>query len=500
MPIPPPAPRPRPRPSPSISRPPILAAAAAFALALAPIPVARADDPPASATNPHPDSVASADNAVTRLRARVRAASANANADPDAPPPLVFERDRGLGYLRSLLEALDVPVSSQVLVFSKTSLQRDRIGPRTPRAIYFNDDVYVGYCRDGEVLEISAADPILGTAFYTLDQEPGPRPRLVRQTDACLVCHGSSATRGHPGHLVRSVFPDPRGEPILAAGSHRTDHASPLDERWGGWYVTGSHGTTQRHMGNWTIARDRDREREPLRRAARTAGVHDSDSDPDGDDPDDRPPAALSADDNLRGQNRDDLREFFTVSAYLSPHSDIVALMVLEYQAALHNRIAAATLETRAALEYQRGINEALGEPPGTLFESTRRRIDSVCEQLVRALLLVGEAPLVEPVAGTSEFAREFQARGPRDPAGRSLRDLDLRTRLFRYPCGYLVHSEAFDRMPEEARRGTLDRLLKVLKGENQHPDYARLSPDDRTAILEILRATKPDLPPEWRE
>ena len=153
------------------------------------------------------------------------------------------------GYLRSLLKGLEVPESSQVLVFSKTSFQRERISPETPRALYFSDDVMVGFCDRGRVMEISAADEVIGTAFYTIDQTPGGRPVIQRQTETCLLCHSSSANLGFPGHLVRSVFVDSQGIPLLASGSHRTDHTSPLAERWGGWYVTGTSGR-QKHMGN----------------------------------------------------------------------------------------------------------------------------------------------------------------------------------------------------------------------------------------------------------
>src|SRR5262245_4686121 len=107
--------------------------------------------------------------------------------------------EEGLGYLRALLRELEVPVSSQTLVYSKTSLQRQRISPRMPRALYFSDDVYVGFCQGGEVLEVSAVDPQLGTVFYTLEQEIAVRPQIQRQTDNCLICHGSSMTRDTPG-------------------------------------------------------------------------------------------------------------------------------------------------------------------------------------------------------------------------------------------------------------------------------------------------------------
>jgi hypothetical protein len=180
------------------------------------------------------------DNPVTRLRGRIDAGD----------KPLTY--DKKLGYLPSLLRALNVPESSQMLVFSKTSMQRERIGPRTPRAIYFNDETYIGYCQRGTVVEVTAVDPKLGAVFFTLDQKPSDKPRFVRQTDTCLTCHGSSQNQGFPGHLARSVFPDAGGYPILSLGSHRIDQSSPLRERWGGWYVTGTTGR-QNHLGNLIV-------------------------------------------------------------------------------------------------------------------------------------------------------------------------------------------------------------------------------------------------------
>ncbi len=201
-----------------------------------------------------------------------------------------------------------------MLVFSKTSLQRERISPKTPRAIYFNDEVMVGFCLRGSVIEISAADDGLGTAFYTLEQDREEKPSPQRQTDSCLLCHGSSSNQGFPGHLVRSLFVDWQGNPLLANGSFRTDHSSPLAERWGGWYVTGTSGG-QKHMGNM-ICRGSKRPEEI---------------------------------DNAEGVNVVDLKDRFTISSYLAPHSDIVALMVLEHQAGMLNRLARAGLETRMA-------------------------------------------------------------------------------------------------------------------------------------------------------
>ena len=252
-------------------------------------------------------------NPVSALEARQHAGTA------------VLSSEETHGYLASLLEQLAVPRSSQVLVFSRTSLQRSRISPRTPRAIYFNDEVTVGFCLRGDVLEIAAADPALGTAFYTVDQNPRKRGAITRQTENCLLCHGSSVNQGFPGHLVRSVLPDRTGEPVFSRGTKRVDHSTPFADRWGGWYVTGTSGK-QTHQGN---------------------KLFDKWSDP-------KP---------TEGVNVTDLKGLFTVANYLTPHSDLVALMVLEHQGETHNRLCAANLLTRLALAEQAEINKAMALP-----------------------------------------------------------------------------------------------------------------------------------------
>ncbi len=375
-----------------------------------------------------------------------------------------LEYEEGRGYLRSLLAALEVPVSTQMLVFSKTSLQRDRIAPRTPRAIYFSDDVYVGFCQDGEVLEVSAVDPQLGAVFYTLDQEPLQAPALRRQLDNCLICHGSSQTKDIPGHVVRSVLTAADGLPILSAGTYRIDHSSPLEKRWGGWYVTGTHGK-QKHLGN-LIIRGRTEPKEI---------------------------------DNSAGHNNLSLADRFDTSHYLSPHSDIVALTVLEHQAGAHNYLTRASFLTRQAMHYQQALNREMGTPADTVWDSTKSRIKSACEPLVEYLLFSDEAPLTAKVEGTSAFAAEFVERGPRDEQGRSLRDFDLERRLFKYPCSYLIHSPSFAALPTEARDYVFRRMWEVLTGKDKSEKFAHLSPADREAVLAILLGTLSDLPDYWR-
>jgi hypothetical protein len=397
-------------------------------------------------------SAAAPRNAVVRLRERLATGEETLTFDPEH------------GYLRSLLRTLDVPESSQVLVYSKTSLQRERISPKTPRAIYFNDDVMVGFCLRGQVIEISAADDALGTTFYTLPQVREKRPVPVRQTESCMICHSSSANQGIPGHLVRSLYVDREGNPLLSSGSFRTDHTSPLAERWGGWYVTGTSGR-QAHMGN-RIGRGPERPEEF---------------------------------ENEGGRNVLDLKDRFTTGLYPTPHSDIVALMVLEHQAGMLNRLARAGMETRMALHYEREINTALGRPAGTHSESARSRIARVGDEVVDYLLFRDEARLTDRVAGTSSFASDFASRGPRDAKGRSLRDLDLATRLFRHPLSYLIYSRAFDSLPGEVKEHVYRRLWDVLNGGKLGKDGPELAAEDREAILAILRETKPDLPDYWK-
>ncbi|MDG2219932.1 MAG: hypothetical protein P8L85_01030 [Rubripirellula sp.] len=362
----------------------------------------------------------------------------------------------GYGYLRSVLEALDVPISSQTLVFSRTSLQLQRISPRRPRALYFSDDVYIGFCQQGDVLEIAATDATQGATFYVMEQDQQGSPTFLRDKGVCLSCHASSRTQNVPGYLVRSVFTDVSGRPRFGSGTFLTDQTSNFHDRWGGWYVTGQHGA-MRHMGN-TICR---------------GDEHTFDREP--------------------GANHKELSKYFSVDDYLSPHSDIVALMVLEHQTQMHNAIAAANYETRLALYQCREMNKLLERPDDYRSDSTKRRIASSVDRVLRYLLMCDEFTLTDQVVGTSEFTSDFTARGKQDTAGRSLREFNLETRLFEYPCSYLIHAPAFTKLPDEVRRPILGRLNDILSGKDTAPEFNHLSPAMRQDITEILRDTMPE-------
>lgn len=370
-----------------------------------------------------------------------------------------LEHSEKNGYLESVLKALGVPVSSQGLVFSKTSFQLHRISPSNPRSIFFNDEVYVGWVRGGDLLELAAVDPNLGGVFYMLEQTKTDKPRFVRN-DECLQCHTSNATQNVPGFVVRSVYPDERGYPIAPLGSHITNHCSPLTERWGGWYVTGTHGEA-RHAGNILFTESSDPEKP----------------------------------EQLTGVNLTRLDKKFTPASYLSAHSDIVALLVLEHQTQMHNLITRLNYETRLALHHQKIMDEALQRAGDELSDSTRRRIERAADDLLRYMLFVGEARWPSPISGTTAFAKEFAGVGPRDKQGRSLRDLDLRQKLFRYPCSFLIYSEAFDALPKPALDHLHKQLWLALTGQTKDKELLAILPEDRKAILEILRSTKTNLP-----
>jgi len=359
------------------------------------------------------------------------------------------------GFLKSLLKELDVSEASQTLVFSKTSLQVSQIWPRHPRAIYFNDDVYVGWVQQGEFIEISAADPKLGGTFYSLTQRRSDAPALNRETSRCLQCHASTHTRRIPGHMVRSVFPDQSGQPVYRLGTHITEPASPMTERFGGWYVTGTHGD-QRHMGNAWLA-----------------------------DPDKSEKLDLE-----HGANVTDLSEFLNTSPYLTSHSDIVALLVLQHQVHVHNVLTAANHSGHLTARDAVIMDRALERDESYQSDSTRRRYQSAADKVVKALLFSGEIVLTSPIQGTSHFAEEFAAQGPFDELRRSLRQFDLERRLFRYPCSFLIYSDAFNGLPEGVMSEVHQKLASILSGSDSSDEFAYLSPEDRVAISEILQQT----------
>jgi hypothetical protein len=359
------------------------------------------------------------------------------------------------GYLRSVLEALDVPIQSQLMVFSKTSFQMYRISPENPRSLYFNDSVAVGWVRGGPIVEVADEDPTQGVIFYTLDQKPAEKPQFMRHDDTCLACHQA----GVPGTRIESVYPAPSGLPVEELGEFATTDASPFAQRWGGWYVTGETGS-MRHMGNAILT-------DPAK------------------------PESIFGNQTL---NLKSLKGRIDTDAYLSPYSDIVALMVFEHEMHMMNLFTLAGWQVRTS-EYEDRTSADPVDRLGTTEAVLREAANSVAD----ALLFANEAPLPNAIQGTSGFEQMFAAEGPRDSEGRSLRQFDLRQRLMRYPCSYMIYSPAFDALPDDLKQAIYDRMWIILSGRDDSPKYAKLARDDREAVIEILRATKKGLPDYFR-
>jgi hypothetical protein len=344
------------------------------------------------------------------------------------------------GYLDSVLEALEIHPSSQTLVYSQTSLQSTLISPRRPRAIYFNDEVYVAFVQRGP-LEIGAVDPNLGPVFYLLDREE-EKPKFSAELGRCMACHDgySLSGGGAPRFIVGSGYTGTSGALVSHEGWILVTDRTPLKSRWGGWYVTGSHGD-QAHLGNMVI----------------------------------KSLADFEELEELRVGNVETLDALFDVKPYLTNRSDIVALLVLQHQVDVQNLITRLSYDARTP-----------GDEQAELVAETTDR-------LLRTMLFAGAVEYTAPIAGQPEFQAQFLSRAVRDAQGRSLREFDLTRRLFRYPLSYLIHSRAFDALPEEAKRGFYERLDAVLTGADRSGDYSHLSAEERTAIREILRDTKPD-------
>jgi hypothetical protein len=366
--------------------------------------------------------------------------------------------------LAAVLRELQVPVASQVAVFSRTSLQRGRIRPARPRVIYFSDTVYVGWVPGG-LIELTAVDPRLGPVFYTLEApiREGAPVKLARDAE-CLSCHGGTFVRDVPGVFVRSVFPDASGEPLLRFGTLVVDDQTPFSERWGGWYVTGYHGETP-HRGN-AFAADVGGELAFTPAFARP----------------------------------DDLSGLIDAGPYLAPTSDVVALLVLEHQTALQNVLTRAAFATRRMIAYQRSLQRQFREPETDepAFDSVRSVFRGSAQEIVDRLLCRGEAPLPVGIIGAPAFRAAWAEGAPRDAAGRSLRDLHLEGRLLRHRCSPLIYSEMFAALPEPLRELVFAQLAAALADGEIGGRYAHLLAEERRAIWEILRATHPEAQRRW--
>lgn len=362
-----------------------------------------------------------------------------------------FTFDPGNGYLRSTLQALGISPSTQTLVFSETSAQADEISLRNPRAVFFADDVAVGWVRGARVLELAAHDPRQGAVFYTLEQRPSGTPDFKRD-NSCLLCHQTWETLGVPGFQVLSTFPM-SDDPHAYASGVSMDHRTPYAQRWGGWYVTRTSGSFP-HLGNLPVI-------VPARELE--AGR--------------RPTLHLSS-----------VGDRFDLAGYPTACSDIVALSVLAHQTRAANLITRLGWEARVAGQTASAGSDAANRVAGS------PRVREAIRDLAEYLLFADEPQLPAPVAGGCGFAEAFTARGRRDSRGRSLREFDLKRRLFKYPVSYMIDTAAFDALDPGVRALVYQEMLGTLSAPTV-PAWFSADANERRTALEILREMKGDFP-----
>ena len=357
------------------------------------------------------------------------------------------------GYLPDILKNLGVPTSSQVLVFSKTSFQKELINAKKPRALYYNEQSYIGWVNGSDTLEFTAVDENVGAVFYTLEQKKTEFPKIVRNNDDCLDCHSSARTQSVPGVMIRSIFLDKTDSLKTNVVNHRTS----FNERWGSWYVTGNSGS-MKHLGNIVNSKGQDQ----------------------------------------KHHNISSLKDFFNTEEYPLDQSDIVSLMVLEHQIHMSNLLTRANFRTRVTLHRQEGINKRKGHVEGHISEYALDEIKRNCESVVKYMLFSDETKLTDQISGNPDFIAQFQKDSLKDSKNRSLKEFNLKNRIFEYPLSYMVYTDQFDAIPKIAKEYIYQRLFDILSNKDKSDDFKHLTSQMRQDIFEIFKQTKKDLPDYW--
>lgn len=390
-------------------------------------------------------------DAMSRLVARARAGEYD------------FGSESGLPLLRKLLADLNVPETSQVLVFSKTSLQKDLISPENPRALYFNEDTHVAWMPGGKV-EIITFDPDAGGMFF-IEEPVKEAPDRIAFTSpgGCFGCHAGAATNFLPGPLARSSYTSEDGRRLGAVRGHnRISHAVPFKDRWGGYFVTGAPDSSG-HLGNGFAVRESGQVN--VRKGGSPTGGN----------------QALTS-----------LAAFFDGKKYPRPDANVLPLLLFDHQIEAHNLIMEALYRARHAA-YEAGKNG------GEILQSTREGTDRAFDRLVRYLLFADEVPLSgDRFVVSEDFKRDFLKNRKTGSNGLSLKDLDLKSRLFSHRLSYMIYARSFEEAPPLLKDGVYDRLWKVLSPETPPAGYDYFEAGERERILSILRSTKNDLPPAW--
>lgn len=353
-------------------------------------------------------------------------------------------------FLRSLMLALDIPISSQILVFSASSLQSEIINPQNPRALYFNEDTYLGFVPGGKV-EVISMDPTHAAMFYIFDrlQPGGPVPTISR-SQKCFNCHAGSATRRVPGLIAESLLPMASGASLETYRRDEQGHQIPLEQRFGGWHLTGEHHLNPTHANLMGV----------------TIGAGRFDKVP-----------------TEPGQ-------MWELDRHLLPTSDILPHLVHEHQLGFENRVFHAAYLVR----------QLRGGERGPLPSSAKPELEKLADELARYILFTDEAKLPRNgIKGDETFMRDFarNRRATRD--GLSLKDFDLKTRLFKHRASYMLYTESWQKLPTELKDRVYYKMAEALREQNAITMGAHLPSSEKRAIRTILKETLPGLPTWWR-
>ena len=351
-------------------------------------------------------------------------------------------------FLKSMLDALSIPASSQIMVFSASSLQSEIINPGNPRALYFNEDTYIGWVPGG-LIEIIAADPEMGPMFYVYDRlRPGGAVPSVQRSTKCMNCHAGNATRRLPGLIAESLLVSRAGSSLETFRRDVQGHQIPLESRFGGWHLTGQHNISD-HRAN-------------------VMGI---------------PNAGKNTIVPVEPGQYSDL------SLHLLPTSDILPNLIHEHQIGFENRLVYAIYTLRQLKHENKGL----------LGASAKAEIEERAEEMARYITFAEEAKFpAKGITGAPAYAEDFLRDRKVTKAGISLKDLDMKTRMFKHRCSYMLYTDTWKEAPKELKDRVYYHMALYLRDQ---PDaqHAHIPAAERMAIRTILKETINDLPSWWR-
>lgn len=351
--------------------------------------------------------------------------------------------------MRGYFKIFGVPESSQMFVYSATSRQRV-ISPYRPRALYFSDDLYIGYVSGGRI-EVASVDPEVGPVFRIFDFPRGGAKATINvdRSDRCMQCHAGHDNNQLPKLVIDSVIVNDAGGSLETWRTVKFGHDVPLAERFGGWHLTGGIRLPNNHANQIGKLRE----------------------------------GKLDIRENLAGT-------LFRLENFPLPTSEALPMLLLDHQAGFVNLLTEAVYKVR----------ELTAPDHGPLTPADEKELDLHAAGIVSYLLFQKEAKLPPTgVTGDPAYLKAFAENRRATADGLSLKDFDLKTRLFRHRCSYMIYTDQWAKLPPLVK----DRCWKYLQrllAEGGNGVASWIPGTERTAIRRILKATLPaEVPADWK-